>query len=69
MLILIASSFAFVLVSNVKVSSEGEGIAVANQMMEGTPFPPFLVATFGSRHQKDIFNRSCAFKYSPKYRM
>jgi hypothetical protein len=51
MLILILSSNnageGFVLfVPNVKVLSEG--VAMSDQMMDGTPFPPFLVATFVS---------------------
>ncbi len=46
---LIASSFSLIVVPNFKVSLEGECFAGRDQMMEGTPLPPFLVAIFGSR--------------------
>ncbi len=49
MLTLIASSFSLVVVPNFEVSLESERFASRDQMMEGTPLPLFLVATFGSR--------------------
>ncbi len=68
MLTLIASSFSLFVDSIVEVS-EGERFASREQMMEGTPLPPFLEVTFGSRRCNNVFNNLCAFKYSHKYRM
>jgi hypothetical protein len=48
MLTLIASSFSLFVDSVVEVS-EGEHFTGKERMMEGTPLPPFLAATFGSR--------------------
>ena len=62
----IHNSYSVIIVPNAELSSEGECFAGWDRMMEGTPFPPFFAAIFGSRRWNNVFNRSCAFKYSHK---